>query len=679
MLRGGVGIFLHALFVVMGLAFFTPIYAQSQDTLIVIKKPVLVTGYRNETAENSVLSIKKIETDSLSALGNYNLSELISHEPGVDQLFSGIGISKPVIRGLYGNRITVLIAGMRFDNQQWQDEHGMGLSDFGISGVELIKGPLGVLYGSEALGGVINLVEENKPPLGYSIQDYSISLNSNTLGGKLNYGVRKNNGKNWWRIRVAVENNADYTDGNNNRVLNSRFDGYYGKASYGFIKGNWKSVNNYMLSFNRYGFIFNDIYTFIEPDERWSRTLNKNPAHYVFLNLLNSENAIQLKGSKLDWNIGLQSNERMENEGGGAISLNMHLFTIQQLVKWQKQWNKWSLTLSNLASYENNTNFGARKIVPDAHMEESNVSAMGHYKLNEVLAFSLGAGMGEKFIKTLETKYVNDDSKTIKPFEKFGIYGNGMAGFVVNYNEYFVLKINVSSGVRMPNLAELSSDGLHEGIFTYEIGNPNLKNEIMMAINADLSGEISKFTYGISPFYNHIQNYVYLAPTAESWFGFPIYRYQQGNTIQYGFEAYLGLEILPELKLNTSYSQMTSQLNNNEYTPFIPANNINFSYNGTFKIAKNIPLNAFVKESYFGAQNQTAPYELATPAYHLLSAGVNTKWIKGTYLWQIGVSGNNLLNTTYYSHMSRFKSLGLFNPGRNFMLNLKLMKVHAKK
>ena len=211
------------------------IHAQDLDSSkSVVIKEVTVTAYKEESIKETSLNITSLKIDSLTKGGNYNLTDLLAKVPGVTMLSSGVAIAKPVIRGLYGNRVLVLISGLKFDNQQWQEEHGLGLSDIGLSKVELIKGPMSVLYGTEAIGGIINLIEEDKPTIDMRESDFSIKTNTNTLGGLVQGGYKVNYGKKWFRIRAGIENNADYSDGNNTRVLNSRFDAYYLKSSFGF-------------------------------------------------------------------------------------------------------------------------------------------------------------------------------------------------------------------------------------------------------------------------------------------------------------------------------------------------------------------------------------------------------------------------------------------------------------
>lgn len=652
---------------------FSKLWAQTVDSLsTILLEELTVTTYEQKLAEESTSMILSLSKDSLARYGNFNLTDLIALEPGVDVLSSGVGISKPVIRGLYGNRILVLLSGLKFDNQQWQDEHGMGLSDFGLKKVEIIKGPMSILYGTEAIGGVINLIEESKPAPNQSISDYGVRFHSNTLGGLAQAGYRKNNGNNWWRLRLGVENNGDYSDGDNARVLNSRFNGYYLKSTYGFSKPRWTSTNNFMSSFNKFGFVFNDVYTFIEPDNRWSRNLQQFPNHIVLLNILSSENTIKLRESRLLVNVRIQSNERMENEGGGKISLNMHLLTFQYLAKWEKQLsNKHKLIVSNLESFEKNLNYGSRKIVPNASMQESNLSLFLESYLDDGLILENGIGAGTKYIHTFSTPTVNDSEKEVDPFSKFAPYYTAFTGLTYFSTPAFQVKFNIANGVRVPNLAELSADGLHEGIYTYEIGDPSMQNEQSVAFN--LYGHYQKkgLKLSISPFYNRFYNYIYLSPTDEEWFGFPVYRYQQQNAYQYGSEAQVSFQ-MGSFRINTSYQWMIARTDSGHYLPFTPAQKIKpgIYYNRTHKSTK---YGLFTTATAALSQQRLAAEEIGTDGYFLLNVGGHLSLNEGKY--SLSVAANNLLNTTYYDHLSRYKYFGLNNIGRNITVNFTMQLI----
>lgn len=668
----------NKIIVFLSIIFFTPLalFGQGEDTSDVRLKDITVTTFRNESVKKTSLNIYLLNVDSLRNQGNFNITDLMAKTPGVSMLSTGVAIAKPVIRGLSGNRVLVLISGLKFDNQQWQEEHGLGISDVGIGRVELIKGPMSVLFGTEAVGGIINLVEEDKPDKGKQQYDAGIKFNSNTLGGQVQLGYKVNQGKRWFRIRGSMENNADYSDGKGNRVLNSRFDGYTLKSTYGFERKNWTSNNNLFSSFNRFGFIFNDIYTFVTPDARWNRSLNVNPNHMVLLNMVSSENKIKLADkSMLNVNLGVQSNQRMENEGGGQISLNMQLLTAQYLVKWDKQISRRSnLIISNLSSAEDNTNYGSRKIVPDARMQESNLAAYWEFRATPKITLENGGGFGVKRIHTLYTPGVNSPEKEIHPFVKNSSYYNFFTGISVIPNSKWNGKFNIATGVRVPNLAELSSNGLHEGVFTYEIGDPKLKNERIFSGNLYLGHTGKTVEMYLSPFYNYFLGYVYLAPTSEQWFGFPVYRYKQQNATQYGVEYSIMCGIWQNLKAGLSLSGMVSKTADGNYTPYVPARKVSPQVTYGKTRSNGDRLSFYASMDVVMAQKQLAPTEIGSKNYQLLNAGISLNHKGKKYNSSLSLSGNNLLNTYYFDNLSRFKYFGLYNIGRNIAVTYRLSR-----
>lgn len=640
---------------------------------------VVLSAYKVDSTRLTSFHIESLRQEEMEIRNPYNLTDAISVLPGVNQFSSGIGISKPVIRGLYGNRILVLFSGLRFDNQQWQDEHGLGLNTMGISGVELIKGPMSLLYGTEAIGGVINILEEQAPPKGSTITEISTQLHSNTGGGDVQFGKLANFGKHWYRIRAGITAHSDYTDGNGNRVLNSRFNGTNLKATYGFTRKTWKSDNHYYFGYNRFGFVFNDKSSLMDVDNRWSRAL-AGPHHIVMLNVVSSINRFQLHKSYWQLNMGFQSNLRSENEGGGELSLIMHLVSGQYAAKWNKQLNqKWFLVVANNSIVESNTNFGKRKIVPDAKTAESGLS-MYLKRAQKRIVLEAGLGAGIKHITTLETKTVNSLEKDILPFTQLRKFSNAMIGVSCNPRKYLNLKTNIATGVRAPNLAELSANGLHEGIYTYEIGNPQLKNERNVNGDVTLTFKKSFVQISTSGFYNHFNDYIYLEPTTAEWFGFPVYRFKQYDADIYGGE--LALQVNPpknkRIQFTLAYSSLVGRLNSGLYLPYMPANKWQPELRYELKTNKRWMAFCYMNASLVMSQNLLNPQEFETPSYQIYSAGLNVtrQTTKGDYVFNL--VGKNLLNEAYYDHMSRYKNFGILDIGRNISIQLKIILKNNK-
>ena len=633
---------------------------------------VVVTGFQPNNTRSTSLNIEPYSLSQINDKSPFNLSDALAKLPGISQMTTGNSISKPVIRGLYGNRILVLFSGLRFDNQQWQDEHGLGLSQIGIDRVEIIKGPASLLYGSDALGGVINVIEEQPGEQGSKL-DFGTQLFSNSLGTLTNVGYSKRTGSKWWRLRLGTESHADYSDGNGTRVLNSRNNGYYLKAGMGFEHKHWTQENSYNFSYNQFGFIMPDLASSFTADDRWNRTM-AGPHHIVILNLLNSQNTFQLKSSLLKFNLGVQSNSRREDEGGGSISLNMHLFSILQNMKWEKQLsNKVVFVGNQQLTFEDNTNYGGRIIIPDASFLEGNLSGYFKFLLHKLI-IETGAGSNYKYINTIATRSLNMPGDAIQPFTKNDITGNGMLGAVYNPDEWLTIKSNVATGFRSPNLAELSSNGLHEGVYRYELGDPHLKPE--ENINGDLSVEVStkQLLFSASGFYNRFFNYVYLTPTTKQFYGFPVFQYVQADAHLYGGELFMSVmpAALKYLELKESLTLTQGILDKGGYLPFIPAYKSATALRFENKLAgKIISLFAEPEFVYVFKQDMPAQFETATGSYYLfnITSGITIRGAKGN--WNIGLTSTNLTNQAYVDHLSRLKYYGINNQGRNIIVSVR--------
>jgi len=647
--------------------------AQDQDTIPVMKE-VVVSGIRTSLVKETSFNIQSLSIGKIRQSGALNISDALSKLPGISQLTTGPAISKPVVRGLYGNRVLAVLSGLKFDNQQWQDEHGLGLNDVGIDRIEVIKGPASLLYGSEAIGGILNIIEEVSNRPGEKNGEVNVGLFSNTYGLSVDGGIRSGSEKKNWSVRAGLNSNADYSDGDNNRIQNSRFTGYYLKGSYGFIKNKWTSVNHFMSSLDNFGFITGDNSNSFLYDGRWSRSM-KGPHHTVFVNVLSSQNKINLKKSSLDVNLGFQSNLRLEDEGDNHISLNMLLSTFLWHIMWNKQLNSTTeLVLSNNSQFENNTNYASRIIIPDANMIESGFSGFIKSKTGE-LVLETGIGISLRNIHTFETPGVNTPDKSIAPFNKTLPSVNGSVGLAWNPNNSWNLKTNIGTGFRSGNLAELSSDGLHEGTLRYEIGDPNLKIE--QNINSEVSINYSSryFQISVAAYLNHFLNYIYLAPTGTQYLGFDVFRYKQFDVNLYGSESMLAVNFpfYERLRFETNFSVVTGRLSDGTYLPFIPPAKWTQQLQFRFENGKRLSNVSFfvISEEHF-VQDHPAEFETPTDAYWLLNAGIHGNWQTKSRTLVFSVTGNNLFNRNYYDHLSRFKEYGIHNIGRNIIVHLSI-------
>lgn len=622
----------------------------------------------------------KIKAKDLLRYGAMNISEAVTRIPGVWQLSTGTGVSKPVIRGLYGNRIGIMINGIRFDNQQWQDEHGLVMSSDGIDNVEVVKGPRSLLYGPEAIGGVVNITDEKPASVGTNIADLNLKFFTNTLGILGDVGF-KGAGKYYnWLVRFGGETHADYLDGEGNRIPETRFGGYTIKTSGGYTKGLWVGRLNYGYTSYTYGILeardFEKEFMNIN-ETRFDRSFN-GPHHTLKVHNMVFQNTFIKERSKFKINLGYTYNRRKEKEGNDERflpdslqfgDLNMLLNTYSVDASWDYSFNKYTdLTIGSQEFLQSNTNSGSRRLIPDADV--SSVSVTGILKYQK-LRFGFETGLRYDIYRVQTKEFGRKDSIEYFPSLDLTYRSvNGSFGVTYHLNEYILLKGNISTGFRSPNLAELTSNGLHEGVFQYEIGNPDFKSE--QSVEGDLGIVVdSKFiSMDVSSYYNNINNYIYLGQTTDSLRGYPVFRYFQSNAALRGVEADITIKPAEWLSIRGTYSAVIATRENGSNLPLIPADKITASAHFELRDWR------FVYSPYFELSTYTtlkktrlAENEISTPAYTLLNASFGCDLRFEKQLLSISISCNNLLGKNYADFMSRIKLLSTTYNGKVFTAN----------
>jgi len=632
---------------------------------------ILISAPFHKLQKDNVMKVEKIKTSGLTDANN--LSEQLSQVPGVNQISTGSGIGKPVIRGLSSNRVLVYTQGIRLENQQFGEEHGIGVSAAGIESIEIIKGPASLLYGSDAIGGVLFLNPERYVPLDSLDIDISSKYFSNTNGITTNFGLKKTTKKLKLLTRFSLQQHADYQF-DNTRVTNSRFSEYDLKTGVGF--GNNKITNDirYNINFSRLGI----------PEE--ISTQNKNikpllPNQSIENHVISSHTKVNLNKGKLDMIFGYTYNNRKEfeeehhHEGEEEDdheeeehieeklepALEMHLSTFNYNIKYEfPEINDFEIIIGTQGMFQRNKNFGSETLIPDANTTDAGIFGTSHYHWKKH-AIQFG----------LRYDYRNIHINTINKDKSFNSF-NGAIGFKTNLTNKITGRINLASGFRAPNLAELTSDGEHEGSNRYEIGDVNLTNEQNLQLDLNLNYKSEHFEFFVNGFYNNINDYIYLNPTSETIEDAQVFKYLQGNATLYGGE--LGIHLHPHpldwLHISSNFETVVGKLSNGDYLPLIPANSIHT--NLTFTITKDSKLNtdAFISLKNVFKQQNVSDSEIASKNYDLVNLGVNSELQtkKANYIFNLGV--NNLLDKQYINHLSRLKNDGIYNQGRNIILGM---------
>ncbi len=287
---------------------------------------VVVSAPKGKLQGENIVSIEHKKLKTLQQTAPLTLAESLTNISGVSQVTTGSGIGKPVIRGLSGNRIVMYSQGVRIENQQWGDEHGLGVGEVGIESIEVIKGPASLLYGSDALGGVLYFIDEryaNENTIESFVQSKYLT---NTTGFINTAGVKLNKGKIKFNVFGTHSSHADYQIPNYKRVYNTRFDEKNIKGSVGFNTDNWISNIRYSYLVNDFGIVEDSVFTSPEQNNK------KFPLPYQTINNhnLSFENTIYTGDSKLKLILGYANNYRKEFEDNNqtpALGLKLKTFT----------------------------------------------------------------------------------------------------------------------------------------------------------------------------------------------------------------------------------------------------------------------------------------------------------------------------------------------------------------
>ncbi|MBF2707460.1 TonB-dependent receptor [Flavobacterium soyangense] len=635
------------------------------ETAFQIDEVIVSTAF-NKIQTQNVMKVEHSSIKELQKKGTATLIEGLATIPGVSQVSTGTSIGKPVIRGLSGNRVLVYSQGVRLENQQFGDEHGLGLNDAGVESVEVIKGPASLLYGSDALGGVLYFNPEKFANANTFKVNYNQKLFSNTLGSNSSLGI-KTSTDNWkFSARGTYDIHSDYTIPDGNRVTNTRYNETDFKTGIGYSNSKFSSVLRYNFNKLDLGIPENGV------AEQTTSKKTDYPSQAIDNNLLSLNNIFFFKNSKLDVDLGYIANDRSELAEGNIAVLHMKLKTFNYDAKYHlPKLGKIESILGIQGMQQTNKNSGEKYLIPDAKTNDFGIFGTGNYewKTNVIQA---GIRFDNRKISSESHGIIGNEGyfETLdKSYDSF----NASVGYKTNLAKNFILRGNLASGFRAPNLAELTSNGVHEGTNRYEIGNPNLKTEQNVQTDLNLEYKNSHLEFFANGFYNSVNNYIYTSPAGTQINGFDVFDYVQNKANLFGGE--IGLHFHPHpldwLHFESSFETVTGKKQNGNFLPLIPANNWNNTISTDFNIKKWLEEGfATLNVSSTFNQNNVSGFETKSNGYTLVNLGFGGKIKLGKTAFDINLNANNLFDKTYIAHLSRLKTDGIPNIGRNIVLGL---------
>jgi iron complex outermembrane recepter protein len=641
------------------------------ETAIETKEIVISGGY-NATQHENAVNIDILKLNSSTNIVTPNFAEILTKVPGVNMISKGSGIAKPVIRGLSMDNVLVLNNGVRNENYQYSDHHPLGIDEFGIENVEIIKGPASLLYGPDAIGGVVNFIKEKPAPVGQILLDYHLQLFSNTLGLSTDLGLKGASKKFFGGIRYGLKSNEDFLQGGGDYVPNSRFNTMSFKANGGYTGKYSVSKINYEFSRQKLGL------TEEEAIEATTKRGRQNEIWYEQCDnhLLSSQNKIFLNNFKIELNAAFQSAELIHYAGIDTTEIAMRLSTLTYEAKLylpSKEKSEYIIGFQGFNQVNENIPGAEVILLPDARTDNYGAFSLLQFHLLHGLKMQAGVRFDHKNINSHEVGLPEDYNYRDALIKDFGSF-SGSIGATYEFKDRLFLRANFAAAYRTPNLAELTSNGKHET--RYEVGNSSLVPQKAYESDVSLHYHVENLTFDLAGFYNIIDDYIFIAPTNDTTpQGDQIYRYNQTNAVLFGGEA--GVHVHPEqlkwLHIEATFSTVTGKQDNGDYLPFIPANKLNFELK--FEKEKlGILQDAFVKINSSTAFNQDhpAPEEDKTGGYTLFDLSFGSNIMIGKQTLTLGISINNIFDIKYIDHLSTLNEVNYFDPGRNVALSVSI-------
>jgi len=699
--------------------------------------PVVVTGLSKATQiKRSPVPIVAIDHEYIATNISTNIIDAIAKVPGVSALTTGPNVSKPFIRGLGYNRILTLYDGVRQEGQQWGDEHGIEVDQYGVNRIEVIKGPSSLTYGSDALAGVVNLIPTPAAPEGRIIGDVQAEYQTNNglYGGSEMIAGTKNGFE--WMARLSHKQATNYQNKIDGRVFNTA----YNETDAGLSLGLHRQWGYSHLSLS----LFDDLQEIpdgsrdpitgkftqqiTEADtvraivsdaalKSYAMTpLHQHVQHYrAYLT-----NNFILGNSRLAVNAGFQRSIRREfshpeipyqEVAGLYLQLNSYTYDVKYYLP---EFHGWNLMLGVNGMYQdNNVTKGTEFVIPSYHQFDVGEFALLKKTIGK-LDISGGARWDSRRFKNFQLYSAPDPvtgfdmpvygADTAGADFHFDNYSHTFSGFTgsigatYNFTEQFSVKANLSRGFRAPNIAEIGANGVHPGTGIYQMGSGDFKPEFSLQEDLGMAYTSRYVAATLSVFNNEISNYIYNQRLKGSDGGdslngnppVPVYKFQQGRARLYGGEFSLDIHPVKTLHFENTVSVVYGlnkgidakyRTDSNKYLPFIPPVHGLSELRLDWEAPSSHFINGFIKAqvAWYAAQNRAYladNTETATPGYALFNAGVGAGITngKGKTLLNLYIMGNNLFDVAYFDHMSRLKyfGTGIHNMGRNVALKIDL-------
>lgn len=559
---------------------------------LIYSEPVVVTG--SPVAVDPLESPQDIDYISgreKIRIQPASLGETIESIPGVSNMSAGSVAGKPVIRGLTGERIRVMIDGVTQEYQQYGERHAPNIDPFNAERIEVIKGSASLLYGSDAIGGAINLIPHNfqfhsDAGLRYSGNATAAFRSNNS---EFMSGAQIKSSTNKFALNASIVRRAasDFHTpdvkafAETNKPGDPKFTGKIDHTDFEQLNG---SIGAALLTESgvfsiRYDH-YNNSNNFLLPTGGPIGLRLQNQTVIANGNTPLQNNILKTK-------ISFQRNQRQASRPGlsrqslpdsSNVDLISRIYT-GRIEYEHEDFSGFSGTIGAEIKYYDHENVGLVPLQPTGYYINSAIFAFEEWQIDR---FTVNFGLRsdfrtQEFMGTGTNPLLPDDDR--RNFSSLS--GSVGASYQIVNNATAV--VNFGRGFRTPSFYNLYVFGYHGGVFAYQIGNPDLDNEISYDISSSLRYHTNRNHASITLYQNRIQNYIYLYNASDHPLAPPgvpfVFSHDQADAVLTGFVVSLENNLTNFFRLSGEYSQIASEftqgLQKGGGLPLIPADNIN--------------------------------------------------------------------------------------------------------
>jgi iron complex outermembrane recepter protein len=709
-----------------------PVEISLRPDVQLLSEVVVSDRYAEQRKKEHAQGVEVVNGEYIRQNLSGSLMKSLERLPGVTTMDIGSGQSKPVIRGLGFNRVVVTDHGVKHESQQWGADHGLEIDQFAVERAEVIKGPGSLMYGSDAIGGLIELNQVSIPAANSFGGSLNITGKSNNglLGGSLELHGRK---ADWYASgRVTAIDYADYivpVDSvtinsyrvalDKNRLRNTAGEEFDAHFTLGLIRKNFASSVYISDVFSKSGFFANAHGIMpLTTDSTYDRSNRDIQLPWQWVNHLKAiYKMVWFSGAwKTESELGYQNNIRQELSqyiGHGYMPATMpdslgfeadlarafRKNTLSLNIRTTRTLKKHTLTGGFNADHQMNRIDGWAFIIPAYDQTSVGLFVIEQFKPDDAwiilggIRYDVGSVHIQPYTDWFKTPVIDGIDTTWRFAQRaeqlertFGSF-SWSAGFTWS-KAAITVKANLGRSFRMPIPKELAVNGVNYHYFIYEKGDPDLSPEISYQLDAGFEWHIPKFAIEISPFVNYFPNYIFLNPTYRHDYtygaGNQIYQYTQSEVFRAGGELHLHYQLFRDLVAGMIaeyvYSRQLSGDKKGFTLPFSPPASMILNLKYTPGMGNTL-INPYVSFdlNLTAPQNQIVPPEVKTPGFVDLSLSIGTDIRVGSQKWTVGLRIQNILNSVYYNHTSFYRLMDVPEPGRNFSVNLLIPFEHLKK